>query len=76
MLQTIIAHPSLSYTECAQCLGIRKSTFDTHLRAVFEKLGVNNLAAAIVAAAREGWIPREWLFPNGEEPPDPGEYPS
>jgi DNA-binding NarL/FixJ family response regulator len=57
VLKTIVINPEASYDEHARSLGISKYTFDTHLRAIFRKLGTNNLTAAVIISIQAGIIP-------------------
>ncbi|CAG0987065.1 partial Transcriptional regulatory protein DesR, partial [Anaerolineae bacterium] len=56
VLQAICASPNQSYSEHAAKLGIEENTLRNHLRAIFERLDVNNLAAAIIKASQMGLI--------------------
>jgi len=57
ILEAIVSHPNLTYLEQARRLEISKHTFDSHLRTIFQKLGVSSLTAAILTAVQLGMIP-------------------
>jgi DNA-binding NarL/FixJ family response regulator len=61
ILRTIVAHPGLSHADQAHSLGISEDTFRNHLRAIYEKLSVTTLTAAILRAIQSGVIPLEEL---------------
>ncbi|CAG0930553.1 Transcriptional regulatory protein DegU [Thermoflexales bacterium] len=56
VLQAICASPNQSYSGHVANLGIEENTLRNHLRAIFERLDVNNLAAAIIRASQLGLI--------------------
>lgn len=56
VLQSICASPNQSYSAHAAKLGIEENTLRNHLRSIFERLDVNNLAAAIIKASQMGLI--------------------
>lgn len=55
-LQAIVTNPELSSTLHAHNLNISENTLRNHLAAIFERLGVNNLTAAVVRAIQGGWV--------------------
>jgi DNA-binding NarL/FixJ family response regulator len=61
----IIAHiaEGHSYTAIAEALGLSAHTVNTHRRNVMRKLGVNNKAALVMYAMRQGLVgPNHFLF--------------
>ena len=50
-------HPNASYRENAARLGIRESTFKTHLQGAFRALGAKNTTAAILQCLELGLLP-------------------
>lgn len=57
ILREVRVNANLTYADHARNLGISKDTFHNHLRAIFEKLGVSNLAFAIIRAIELGILP-------------------
>jgi two-component system, NarL family, response regulator YdfI len=45
--------------EIAAQLGITERTVKAHLASIYSKLGVDSRAAAIAAAAKKGWLPKD-----------------
>jgi DNA-binding NarL/FixJ family response regulator len=56
ILATIVAQPRATYDDCARDLGISRHTFDTHLRGIYNALGVSSLVAAVIISAQWGII--------------------
>jgi DNA-binding NarL/FixJ family response regulator len=46
----------LTSMQIGQQLFLSRRTVDTHLAAIFNKLGVENRAQAVAVAARDGWL--------------------
>jgi DNA-binding NarL/FixJ family response regulator len=47
-----------SYREVAQAMGIAESTVQTHVKSIYEKLGVSSKAEAVRVALEAGGLPR------------------
>lgn len=62
VIQAVATNPELSYAEHARHLDISEHTFTNHLRQVFERLGTNNVTAAVVKALQMGIV----FFPTAE----------
>lgn len=56
IMQAIAANPDWSYASHAEVLGISEHTFSNHLRQIFERLEVNNIAAALIKAIQLGIV--------------------
>jgi DNA-binding NarL/FixJ family response regulator len=70
-LLVITQNPDAPYSVLADEMGISESTFKWHLKKAFQKLGVNNKAAAIVACVQYNLVP---FFLNNQNQYDFGAY--
>ncbi|MEW5985027.1 MAG: response regulator transcription factor [Chloroflexota bacterium] len=56
VIQAVASNPEFSYAEHARRLDISEHTLTNHLRQVFERLGTNNVTAAVVKALQMGIV--------------------
>jgi DNA-binding NarL/FixJ family response regulator len=56
IMRQIAQHPSRTYAAQAAALNISEHTLHTHLKHIYERLGVNNLTAAVIALIRCGML--------------------